>query len=179
MSKIRLANIRRGQVFFEVDGSYTSKLRAMESTRTKGTGLYHCRICKCKVVDGLALGDTIELIEPLDAEPRDGRALLLYDREHLDLPPIKRRPWGSLPVVPANQDQLNAFAKINDLDLRDMNAIVDESQLRGVNKHRTLILLPGWGTRPNAVAAVDAWKWRKGETAKLDSSLRLPPELEP
>lgn len=91
MSKIRLAKIRNGQIFFEWDGPYVSKMIALERAKEKVDALRPGVYCKCKVIEGLAAGDVVDLYEPLNARHDSDHIVHLYDRKHLDMPPIRHR----------------------------------------------------------------------------------------
>lgn len=179
MSKIRLLNITTGQTFFEKDGSSILQLRALEDAHAEIGGMQPGIYCNCLVTDGLAKGDTINLYEPIGAKAGSDGALDLYDRLHLDMPPLRRKPYGKVVVVPADQKQLDEFMRINGLSPNEVYPVVDFSDLKAIDIKRMVVLLPGCGMRPDAIAAIDIWKWRKGEMVKLDSSMILSPELLP
>ena len=68
-----------------------SKMVAVEDARLAGSGLPPGHYCKCRVIEGLAAGDLVELYERPDLEPGSDLEVKLYDRIHLDMPPIRHR----------------------------------------------------------------------------------------
>lgn len=72
MSKVRLRDVRQGQVFYEKDGIYITKLRALSDAQPT---ICNTWLCRCKVLDGLCpkgeiivLKDGPDAIVPLNLE---------------------------------------------------------------------------------------------------------------